>query len=280
MATNKTRGNSAKSKSRDKDLEAFDNNKTDKTNARAEAVEAFISNFLKGNFFEDIEKAFFTKMIDDVKSGEIDGFTMDDFCFLLKFDNSKKAVDEVNFSLMLYFKELRIIAEQDAKQKDEKELILAFENYKKTVGIIELTLPRGFSCKSLEELQEIKNGIEQANKEGKAYLHRNLFHYEPDNIKALETTAYYCEFLKRMDAYFYDNPVISHYLDKQRHIQNVKDQFRDELRNLDVYYSAKAAEAIDSGTLTQSICNYVMKNFADFLAEYEKTENDFRKSDK
>ncbi|MGP1532480.1 MAG: hypothetical protein ACTTJF_00265 [Campylobacter sp.] len=280
MTTNKTRGNSAKSKGRDKDLEAFDNNKTDKTNARAEAVEAFISDFLKSSFWNNIEKAFFTKMIDDVKSGEIDGFTMDDFYFLLKINNTREAAERVKFELFLYFKELCIIAEQDAKQKDEKELILSFENYKKAVGIIGLTLPRGFSCKSLEELQEIKNGIEQANKEGKAYLHRNLFHYEPDHTKALETTAYYCEFLKRMDAYFYDNPVISHYLDKQRHIQNVKDQFRDELRSLDVYYSAKAAEAIDSGTLTQSICNYVMKNFADFLAEYEKTENDFRKSDK
>ena len=273
MTTNKARSNNTNKKGRDKNINAFDDNKTDKTNARAEAVEAFISNFLKGNFFEDIKKAFFTKMIDDVKSGEIDGFTMDDFCFLLKFDNSKKAVDEVNFSLMLYFKELCIIAEQDAKQKDEKELILAFENYKKTVGIIELTLPRGFSCKSIEELQEIKNGIEQANKEGKAYLHRNLFHYEPDNIKALETTAYYCEFLKRMDAYFYDNPVISHYLDKQRHIQNVKDQFRDELRSLDVYYSANASKDIKKSTLIQSICDYVMQNFTDFLAKYTTGEN-------
>ena len=270
MATNKARSNNTNKKGRDKNIDAFDDNKINESNAKAEAIEAFISNFLKCNFFEDIEKAFFTKMIDDVKNGEIDGFTMDDFYFLLKFDNSKKAVDEVNFNLMLYFKELCIIAEQDAKQKDEKELILAFENYKKTVGIIELTLPRGFSCKSLEELQEIKNGIEQASKEGKAYLHRNLFHYEPDHIKVLEVTAYYCEFLKRMDAYFYDNPVISHYLDKQRHIQNVKDQFRDELRSLDVYYSAKTAETIDSGTLTQSICNYIMRNFANFLTEYEK----------
>ena len=38
MAANKTRSNSAKGKSRDKDLEAFDNNKADKTNARAEAA--------------------------------------------------------------------------------------------------------------------------------------------------------------------------------------------------------------------------------------------------
>ena len=276
MTTNKTRGNSAKSKGRDKDLEAFDNKKINKTNARAEAVEAFISDFLKSSFWNNIEKAFFTKMIDDVKNCEIDGFRMDDFYFLLKFDNSKKAVDEVNFSLMLYFKELCIIAEQDAKQKDEKELILAFENYKKTVGIIELTLPRGFPCRSLEELQEIKNGIEQARKEGKAYFCRNFFHYEPEHIKALEVKAYYCEFLKRMDAYFYDNPVISHYLDKQRHIQNVKNQFRDELNNLDIFYSARASEDIKKNTLTQSICDYVMKNFADFLAEYEKTKIDFR----
>ena len=79
-----------------------------------------------------------------------------------------------------------------------------------------------------------------------------------------------------MDGYFYDNPVISHYLDKQRHTQNVKNQFRDALHNMDIFYKAKIGDIIDNSTLTQSICNYVMKNFADFLAEHKKTENDFR----
>lgn len=58
---NSARNNSAKSKSRDKDLEAFDNNKADKTNAQAEAVEAFISDFLKSSFWNNIEKAFLRK---------------------------------------------------------------------------------------------------------------------------------------------------------------------------------------------------------------------------
>ena len=278
--TNRARNNSAKSKSRDKDLEAFDYNKADKTNAQAEAVEAFISDFLKSSFWNNIEKAFFTKMIDDVRNYKADSLSMDDFYFLLKINNTREAAERAKFELFLYFKELCIIAEQYAKQKDEEELILSFENYKKAVGIIGLTLPRGFSCKSLEELQEIKNGIEQANKEGKAYLHRKLFYYEPNDIKALEITAHYYEFLKRMDGYFYDNPVISHYLDKQRHTQNVKNQFRDALHNMDIFYKAKIGDIIDNSTLTQSICNYVMKNFADFLAEHKKTENDFRKSDK
>ena len=170
--TNRARNNSAKSKSRDKDLEAFDNNKADKTNAQAEAVEAFISDFLKSSFWNNIEKAFFTKMIDDVRNYKADSLSMDDFYFLLKINNTREAAERAKFELFLYFKELCIIAEQDAKQKDEEELILSFENYKKAVGIIGLTLPRGFSCKSLDELQEIKNGIELATKEGKAYLHR------------------------------------------------------------------------------------------------------------
>ena len=67
-------------------------------------------------------------------------------------------------------------------------------------------------------------------------------------------------------------------IEKQK--QFAKDRFRDALHDMDIFYKAKIGDIIDNSTLTQSICNYVMKNFADFLAEYEKTENDFRKSDK
>lgn len=271
----KTGNNSAKGKSRDKDLVKYDNKKTDETTAEAKALEAFIGDILKDGFPRHFEKAFFTQMIDDVKNGKIDSFTMNDFCFLLKFNNNKNAVERLKFNIFLYFRELCIIAEQEAKQKDEKELILSFENYKKAIRIVELALPQCLFCKSIDELYEIKNGIDQADKEGKEYFYQNIFQCGQDDIKQLEIGAYYYEFLKRMDEYFYDNPVISHYLGKQRHIQNVKDKFRGELSSLDVFYSAGASKDIKSSTLTQSICDYVMQNFSIFFTKYKDEENWF-----
>ena len=129
MTTNKTRGNSAKSKSRDKDLEAFDNNKTDKTNARAEAVEAFLNGILSGRGMALHEKAFFTKMIDDVKNGDVDGFVMDDFYFLTKFNGSKKGANEALQTLREYFCRLCEAVEIKISTQDDEDMRLCYEKF-------------------------------------------------------------------------------------------------------------------------------------------------------
>jgi len=268
MAANKTRSNSAKGKGRDKDLEAFDNNKTDKTNARAEAVEEVICKILNRYSLPYRERLFFEQMIDDIKGYKVDGFTIDDFSLIAKFNNSQKIADEARSILCHYFCQLCDIAEQEAKQKDEQEIIACYENFKRARGLLRLALPTNHYCGSIKELEEYKDylGIKS---DDESYLHTKDF-------KRMELNAYFFEFLKRANNYFQSEPSIIHYLKKDELKQREKDKFRDNLRDLADFSSTRALDDIKNSTLTQNIYDYVMKNFADFLADYKEPEINFR----
>lgn len=280
MAANKTRSNSTKGKGRDKDLEAFDNNKTDKTNARAEAVEAFLNGILSGRGMALHEKAFFTKMIDDVKNGDVDGFVMDDFYFLTKFSGSKKGANEALQTLRGYFCRLCEAVEIKISTQDDEDMRLCYENFKKARGLLNIALPLdGCFCQSLDEVEQRKAALIEAHRQGKRYVNECGREIDFDPEKE-ELNIIYSEFLKRAYNYFIDILPSKRFPSIEKQKQFAKDRFRDALHDMDIFYKAKIGDIIDNSTLTQSICNYVMKNFADFLAEYEKTENDFRKSDK
>ena len=268
MAANKTRDNSAKGKNRDKDLEAFDNNKTDKTKARAEAVEEVICKILNRYSLPYREQLVFEPMIEDVKGYKVDGFTIDDFSLISKFNNSQKIADEARSILCHYFCQLCDIAEQEAKQKDEQEIIACYENFKRARGLLRLALPTNHYCGSIKELEEYKDylGIKS---DDESYLHTKDF-------KRMELNAYFFEFLKRANNYFQSEPSIIHYLKKDELKQREKDKFRDNLRDLADFSSIRALDDIKNSTLTQNIYDYVMKNFADFLAEYKEPEINFR----
>lgn len=258
--TNKARSNGAKGKSRDKDLEAFDDGKVDKDAAKAEAIEAFINRIL--NAFISLsrrEKAFFRKMINDVKNSKIDGFTPDDFYFLTKFDGVLDAGDRARGALCYYFSSLCNLAEQEEKQQSNQDAIRRYENFKRAVKLLRLALPQGYFFNRFQELEEYK---------------------ESPDFKKAEVVVYFAEFLRKANDYFNSDSAINHYLKKGEKKQREKDNFRENLNAIADFYKIKAISAIDDGKLTQNICDYVMGNFADFLAEYEKTENDFRKSDK
>lgn len=90
MTASKTQSKSAKGKSRDKDLIAFDDNQIDDATAKTEAVERVIGKIFSRCFLPHREGLFFKQMINDVKSYKVDGFTIDDFYLIAKFNSSQK----------------------------------------------------------------------------------------------------------------------------------------------------------------------------------------------
>ena len=207
-------------------------------------------------------------MIDDIKGYKVDGFTIDDFSLIAKFNNSQKIADEARSILCHYFCQLCDIAEQEAKQKDEQEIIACYENFKRARGLLRLALPINHYCGSIKELEEYKDylGIKS---DDESDLHTKDF-------KRMELNAYFFEFLKRANNYFQSEPSIIHYLKKDELKQREKDKFRDNLRDLADFSNTRALDDIKNSTLTQNIYDYVMKNFADFLAEYKEPEINFR----
>lgn len=272
----KIRSNSAKGKSRDKDLVNYDNKKIGEENEKNKKIEAFIIKILNRRGTANSEKAFFAKMIEDVKNGNTDGFTMDDFYFLTKFNISKKATKEACETLVGYFSRLCEAVELRATYQDDADMLLCYENFKKARGLLNIALPTDFYCENLEELEFLKKLINEAHKEGKYYIDERVHTMTDTDLEKKELIAFYLEFLKRADRYFQRNLPSRRYPTENESKQNAKNYFRNTLRDMDIFYKTKIAEAIDNSTLTQSICDYVTDNFADFLAEYKKAETDLR----
>jgi hypothetical protein len=268
MATNKTQSNNTNKKGRDKNLIAFDNNQIDDATAKTEAVERVIGKIFSRYLLPHREGLFFKQMINDVKSYKVDGFTIDDFYLIAKFNSSQKIANEACGILSFYFWKLCGIAEQEAKQKDEQEIIECYENFKSAAGLLRLALPMNYRCRSIKELEEYKN-YSSTQSDDKSY-------FNDANFKKMELTAYFFEFVTKAESYFKSDLAIIHYLRKDELRQQEKDRFREALRALADFSNTKAKDDIRNSTLTQSICDYVMKNFADFLTEYKKPEINFR----
>ena len=263
--TSQRQRSNAKSKNRNKNLNAFDDNKRDKEAAQTEAIEAFINKILNRRGLRTREKVFFKKMIDDVKNSEVDGFTLDDFYFLTKFNGSNKRINEASQALEGYFVRLCHAVENRMFYEDDKEALLCYENFKKARGLLNIALPiNETSCRTLDEAEHYKKVEIESYKIG---LRINF------NFQKEELIAFYFEFIKRANNYF--TSVLpsrrSPSIEEQK--QTAKDIFRDTLRDMDFFYKVKIEDAIKNGKLTQNICDYVMKNYTDFLARFEEPED-------
>ena len=256
MTAGKTQSKSAKGKSRDKDLKAFDD-KTEKTRKlRTEKTEFFVDFILEGrnSGLGQEPKAFFAEMINNVKNNKADNFVLEDFYFLTKFCVSKKARREIIVALCSYFDYLFCIEERAAQFKEDKDITLRYENFKRAKGFLQIALPDEYHCDGLEEYEEIKKELQQIIDEGKnppeKYYH--LYKYKMD--------AYFHEFLKMADSYF-ENLLLGNSTRTETEKQEAKDYFREKLYLLDDFFNAKATSDIRDSTLTQKICDYFTKNF-------------------
>lgn len=166
MATGKTQGKSAKGKSRDKDLIAFDDKTEKARKLRIEKTEFFIDFILEGrnSGLGQEPKAFFAEMINNVKNGEAGDFVLEDFYFLIKFCVSTKACGEIIVALCDYFDRLFCIEERAAQFKEDKDITLRYENFKRAKGFLQIALPEEYHCDGLEEYEEIEKGATTDNK--------------------------------------------------------------------------------------------------------------------
>lgn len=122
MATSKTQGKSARGKSRDKDLEAFDDKRNGASELRISEIELFIDTILEDSRLIGVSKAFFIEMINSVKNLKADDFVLEDFYFLTKFRTPKKAYEEITSAFCTYINTLSLIEEQRRKSRKIKVL--------------------------------------------------------------------------------------------------------------------------------------------------------------
>lgn len=264
MARTKTTSKGAKGtkgKTRNKDLEKIDEKKVDADRAIDKKIEQIINDIisrLKHSGAFGAYKDFFIKMVDDIKNGDTEGFVLSDFSMLVNFCTPEKSKKETVSAFTSYFISICDYAEQEAKQKDEQEIINDYENFLKAINLLSIAVPMKTPVSFDEFKKEEENKI-------KHYVEGKEYYYSDKDFEALERGAYYIEFLKRAKRYFNQNIVILHYLDSKDRLQELKDGFRRRLNYLDEYFNTKSVAAIRDGKLTQNVCNYVIKNFADFF---------------
>ena len=265
---NKTRSNSARGKGRDKDLEAFDDGKVDKDAAKAEAIEAIISNIIDITD-NKIQRGFFIKMIDEIKNGEIKNFELDNFYFLNKFMGNEKAKSEALKAFCEYFFSLCMLSKKEELNKFSivQDFIFTREKIIEALNTIEiLAISDTERCHSIRDVESLKSKYKNTQK--------------PKNWVATITGA-------EASAYFYGlKYTVLSFLDlKERNIsklalnnpveqekQKEKDNFRDRLKLLDRIFETKAIKDIRDTTLIQNICDYVFKNFNAFFDDIQPKE--------
>ena len=264
-----TAGKSAKGKSRDKDLKAFDDKTEKARKLRTEKTEFFVDFILEGrnSGLGQEPKAFFAEMINNVKNNKADNFVLEDFYFLTKFCVSKKARREIIVALCSYFHYLFCIEERAAQFKEDKDITLRYENFKRAKGFLQIALPQEYHRGGLEEYERLEKELQQIRAEGKYYpeMYAHLYEYEMN--------AYFHEFIKRADNYF-ENLLLGNSTRTEAEKREAKNNFRERLYLLDDFFNAKAAGDIRDSTLIQKICDYFTKNFPAFWANRENDGNE------
>lgn len=203
--------------------------------------------------------AFFEKMINDICVGKAgDRFLLSDFEMLAKFNISKKAKDKAINAFCTYFLSLCDYVECQAKKDTEKDLINDYENFMKAINLLMIAIPMNYGYTPEDIKKEIKRK-QEFEEEGKEYY---TFITEESEIG-----AYFSEFYKKAKSYFMKKDTVIHYLSGQERIQEEKDNFRDQLKYLDEFFTAKAVAVIRDGKLTQNVCDYVIENFAHFYQQ-------------
>lgn len=269
MTAGKTQSKSAKGKNRDKDLKAFDDKTEKARKLRIEKTEFFVDFILEGrnSGLGQEPKAFFAEMINNVKNGEAGDFVLEDFYFLIKFCVSTKACGEIIVALCDYFDRLFCIEERAAQFKEDKDITLRYENFKRAKGFLQIALPEEYHCDDLEEYEEIEKEQQRIIDEGKCPSEKYYHLYE------YKMNAYFHEFIKRADNYF-ENLLLGNSTRTEAEKREAKNNFRERLYLLDDFFNAKAAGDIRDSTLIQKICDYFTKNFPAFWANRENDGNE------
>nr|WP_315046901.1 hypothetical protein [uncultured Campylobacter sp.] len=268
MTTSKTQGKSAKGKSRDKDLIAFDDKTEEAKKLRISKIELFVDTILKDSRLIDVSKAFFIEMINNVKNLKADDFVLEDFYFLTKFCTPKKACEETTSAFCTYINTLSLIEEQAAKVEENKSISLRCENFKKAKGFLQIALPDKYYCGNLEHFAEIEEKTLQKTAKSETK------YQELSALNEYELSAYFHEFIKRADQYF-EGLLSTNFIQSEAERQEAKNYFREKLYLLDDFFNVKAASDIRDNTLIQKICDYFTKNFPAFWAKREKVGNSF-----
>ena len=269
MATGKTQSKSAKGKKRDKNQNAFDDKTEKARKLRIEKTEFFIDFILEGcnSGLGQEPKAFFAEMINNVKNGEAGDFVPEDFYFLTKFCTSKKACEEITSAFCFYFERLFYFEEREVQFKEDEDITLRCENFKKAKGFLQMALPDEYYCGNLEEYEKIKKELMQKIDDGDGAIEK-FYH-----LREYEINAYFYEFIKRANKYF-ENLLFVNSPQPEADKQQAKDCFREKLYILDDFFNTKAASDIRDSTLIQKICDYFTKNFPAFWAKREKIGSD------
>lgn len=267
MATGKTQGKSARGKSRDKDLEAFDDKRNGASELRISEIELFIDTILEDSRLIGVSKAFFIEMINSVKNLKADDFVLEDFYFLTKFHTPKKAYEEITSAFCTYINTLSLIEEQAAQVEENKSIALRYENFKRAKGFLQIALPDKYYCADLEHFAEIEEKTLQKTAKSKTK------YQELSALNEYELSAYFHEFIKRADQYF-EGLLSTSFIQSEAERQEAKDYFRERLYLLDDFFNAKAGSDIRDNTLIQKICDYFTKNFPAFWAKREKIGSD------